>query len=146
MNQKSVRTMKEDKDKKLDTFVRKAIIEVGLDSPSVDFTRSVLSKIQADAQKSKVFVYRPLISKSVWLVILITIAGVFSYSIWENPSSEINWLTVLKLNRFAEFNLLTNSLNFYISNTIIYSFVGLAFFVWVQVFLLKSYMNKRIVL
>ena len=138
--------MKEDKDKKLDAFVRKAIIEAGLDGPSFDFTRSVLSKIQADAQKSKVFVYRPLISKSVWLVILITIAGVFAYSIWGNPSSEINWLTVLKLNRFAEFNLLANSLNFYISNTIIYSFVGLAFFVWVQVFLLKSYMNKRIVL
>ncbi len=49
--------MKEDKDKKLDTFVRKAIIEVGLDSPSVDFTQSVLSEIQADAQKSKAFVY-----------------------------------------------------------------------------------------
>jgi hypothetical protein len=138
--------MKEDKDKKLDTFIRKAVIEAGLENPSVDFTRSVLSKIQADAQKSTAFVYRPLISKSVWLMILTAIAGVFVYSIWENPSSEINWLTVLKLNRFAEFNLLANSLNFYISNTVIYSFVGLAFFVWVQVFLLKSYMNKRIAL
>ncbi|VAW16712.1 hypothetical protein MNBD_BACTEROID03-16 [hydrothermal vent metagenome] len=138
--------MKEDKDKKLDAFIRKAVIEVGLENPTVDFTRSVLSKIQADAQKSTAFVYRPLISKSVWLMILTAIAGVFVYSIWENPSSEISWLAVSKLNRFAEFNLLANSLNFYISNTVIYSFVGLAFFVWVQVFLLKSYMNKRIAL
>ena len=138
--------MKEDKDKKLDAFIRKTIIEAGLENPSVDFTRSVLSKIQADAQKSTAFVYRPLISKSVWMMILTAIAGVFVYSIWENPSSETSWLAVLKLNRFAEFNLLANSLNFYISNTVIYSFVGLAFFVWVQVFLLKSYMNKRIAL
>ncbi len=138
--------MKKDKDENLDAFIRKTIIEAGLENPSVDFTRSVLSKIQADAQKSPAFVYRPLISKSVWLIILTAIAGVFVYSIWENPSSEINWLAVSKLNRFAEFNLLANSLNFYISNTVIYSFVGLAFFVWVQVFLLKSYMNKRIAL
>lgn len=135
--------MEDNKNKKLDAFISKVVKEVGVEKPAEDFTMSVLSKIELIAKKNSVQ-YAPIISKSTWLGIVFLVLIVFAYVIFTNSAIETaGWLNILKLNKFTAFNASLKMPELFISNVYVYGCVGLAFFVGIQVFLLKRHFEKR---
>lgn len=135
--------MEDNKNKKLDAFIRKVVKEVGVEKPAEDFTVSVLSKIELIAKKNSVQ-YAPIFSKSTWVVIAFLVLIVFAYVIFTNSAIETaGWLNILKLNKFTAFNSSLKMPELFISNAYVYGCVGLAFFVGIQVFLLKRHFEKR---
>jgi len=135
--------MQDDKKTKFDQFILNRIKEEGLEKPSLNFTNSVISKIETLKEHSEVTVYKPLIPKNIWVSGAAIVIVIFSYLIYGNIDIEFNWLPEIKIQQFGQLNLFDRLPNFNISNIYVYAFIGLAFFVGVQVYLLKNHFNKR---
>ncbi|TMM56006.1 hypothetical protein FEE95_15295 [Maribacter algarum] len=135
--------MEENKD--LDDFIKKIVKEAGLEKPSVDFTNSVLSKIEVAQQKDNIFVAKPLFSKTTWLLTVIAVTALFGYVIFGSSNAESTWVAAAKLNRLTSFNLSLNIPELGYSTALIYGSITIAFFVWIQVLLLKQRQSKRLV-
>ena len=135
--------MQDDKKTKFDQFIQKRIKEEGLEKPSLNFTNSVISKIETLNEHSEVTVYKPLIPKKIWFSGAAIVIVIFSYLVYGNIDMEFNWLTEMKMQQFGQLNLFDRLPNFNISNIYVYAFIGLAFFVGIQVYLLKTYFDRR---
>src|SRR6476659_8034768 len=72
--------MKENKDKKIEQYVHAAIKETPLESPSPDFTAKVMASVLT-LDKSKATVFKPLISKTGWVLIFGGIIATLVYFI-----------------------------------------------------------------
>ncbi|MBT8182185.1 MAG: hypothetical protein KJO53_11415, partial [Eudoraea sp.] len=83
--------MEENRDKQLDDFVKKVVKSAGLESPSDDFTQSIMSKIAAQNEKSMVTRYKPLISKTSWLVLAGIAIFLSVYIIFGNSDLNVSW-------------------------------------------------------
>ena len=129
--------METNSDKKFDAFLKKAVKETGLDSPSENFTAILLSKIDEQT------VYSPLISKSIWGVLAICVLSIFTFIVLTGQSSEVSWFYSLNWEGLAAIDLLNKFPTFDVSNTVVYGFVILAFFIGIQVVLLKHHFDKR---
>jgi len=135
--------MQEDKQPKFDEFIQNRIKEEGLEKPSMNFTNAVISKIEAQKGYNQVLDYKPLISKKIWYSVAVLVLSVFSYLIYGNSALEFNWFPDGIMHRIEQFNLLERMPNFNVSSIYVYAFVGLAFFVGLQIVLLKNHFNKR---
>lgn len=127
-----------EENKKLDDFIRKSIKTVGLEEPSVDFTDLVLSKIQFESDKSAVFEYRPLFSKSTWAILIAIVAAIFIYVIFGNPDLDHTWFSFSQLNKMTAFNVLGKIPTYDVSSTLLYGVLIFTFFVLVQIFLINQ--------
>ncbi len=134
-----------EENKELDNFIRKSIKEVGLEEPSVDFTDSVLSKIDVAKQKDSIQVTKPLFSKTTWFLTIAAVAALFGYVIFNSSNTESTWLAAAQLNKLTSYNLSLNIPELGFSTTFIYGSMTIALFVWIQVLLLKQRQNKRLV-
>ena len=76
--------MKENEEKQLDQVVSKAIKKVAIKSPSVDFTETLMHKIQATHNTSTTIVYQPLISKRTWIAISALVIALIVYVLFQN--------------------------------------------------------------
>lgn len=131
--------MKENTDKHLDKLSRHIIGKSAIEHPSIDFTKNVMSQIHAISQ-SKLTVYRPLISKSMWFCIaLLGIAGI-CYVVF-SPQSESLWFQKLSLDDYIS---LPNVVpDFKVSQTTFYVVVLFAVMFGIQLPLLKRQLEKR---
>jgi len=115
--------MKETVDKHLDDLTRKVIKEGSKESPSFNFTDSVMSQIEPLSSTSKIQ-YKPLISKTTWFLILIGFIALLIYTsllgIKTNSSSWLNEINfnVLSNNKFAD-----SLNNFKMSKIVIYTII-----------------------
>ena len=131
----------ESDEKKIEAFIEKLMSVDTLEQPSVDFTDMVMTKVEAVAN-SQATVYKPLIPKAVWFLIIggfITLVGYLTTNESEVNSSWLNrfdWSKV-SLNLFE--NVSSN-----LSSTLMYAVVLLAIMISIQVPLLKYYFSKRI--
>jgi|FLOH01.1.fsa_nt_gi hypothetical protein len=129
------------KNKELDGFVKKYVKEIKIESPSKDFTASLMNKIVVEDQKS-VFISKELISKKGWFVIFLSVLAVVLIPF---KSSEKSLISIPKLDfYFFDKIQIPNFLdNLTVSKTVFYAifFFGLMFFA--QVVFLKNYFNKR---
>ncbi|MCP4975412.1 MAG: hypothetical protein GY931_04560 [Maribacter sp.] len=135
--------MQEDKQPRFDIFIQNRIKEEGLEKPSTNFTKSVIAKIETQKGYSRVLDYKPLISNRVWYAVAVLVISIFSYLIYGNSAIEINWLPDVNVQQFEQLNLMDRLPNFSVSNIYVYAFVGLAFFVGLQVYLLKKHFDSR---
>lgn len=135
--------MQDDKKTKFDQFIQERIKEEGLEKPSLNFTNTVISKIETLKEHSEVTVYKPLIPKNIWYSGAAIVIAIFSYLVYGNIDIEFNWLPEMKMQQISQLNLLDRLPSINISNIYVYAFIGLAFFVGVQVYLLKNHFNKR---
>ena len=135
--------MQDDKKTKFDQFIQDRIKKEGLEKPSLNFTNIVISKIETLKEHSEVTVYKPLIPKNIWYSGAAIVIAIFSYLVYGNIDLEFNWLPEVKMQQISQLNLLDRLPNFNISSIYVYAFIGLAFFVGVQVYLLKNHFNKR---
>lgn len=135
--------MEDNENKELDAFISKIVKEVGVEKPAENFTLSILSKIELIAKKNSLQ-YTPIISKSTWVGIAFLVITVFVYVILTKSAMETaGWLNILNLNKLAAFNASLKMPELFISNIYVYACIGLAFFVAIQVLLLKRHFEKR---
>lgn len=129
--------MNENTNKNMERFVDKVMKSSTLESPSFDFTAKVMSQITAPS-KSTITVYKPLIPKTVWGILLVLTAGMIGFSIFNQDSTSLGWLNQLDFSRVS--NLFSGVK---ISQTAMYSLLMFGVMLFIQVPLLKHYFNKR---
>ena len=127
-------------EKKIETFIDKIMSADSLEQPSLDFTDKVMTKVEA-ISSSTATVYKPLISKPVWYIIIGSFVALVGYIYLKEPVINNGWFNRFELSNFS-INLLEN-VSFDFSKTLMYAVVLLAIMVSIQVPLLKHYFNKR---
>ncbi len=130
--------------KELDTFIKKMVKEAGLESPSANFTHKVLGKIQRGTQQSHVTIYQPLISRTTWILLALVILSLFGYLVLVTENESATWFSILNVDFLSKYNIFALLANTSISETLIYSTIGLSIIVYIQLFLLKRYMDIRL--
>jgi len=126
-------------DKKIEAFIDKLMSHEVLEKPSVNFTDNVMSKVEA-ISNSTATVYKPLISKSVWAIILLGFVALVGYVIFNEPSANSSWLDRIDLSGVS--NPLEH-ISFNFSKTLMYAMVFFALMFSIQIPLLKQYFNNR---
>ena len=124
-----------------DIFAKKYIQEIKEESPSKDFTTSLMNAIILENSKS-VTVSKALISKKAWFVIL---SIVFALVLIPFKSQKKSLFTIPELD-FSFFNKIQvpNILeNFSVSSTVLYAIFLFGLMLIAQVFFLKNHLNKR---
>lgn len=129
--------MKENANKNIDQFVDRVMKSSKLETPSFDFTAKVMSQITVN-QISKVTVYKPLISKTTWGILLVLTAGMVGFQIFSQESTSLGWFDKL------DFSIVSNLFSgVKISQTTMYSLLMFGVMLFIQIPLLKHYFNKR---
>ena len=134
--------MNELTDKHLDELSKKVIKNKAFESPSLDFTASVMSRINA-LEDSKATTYQPLISKKIWGIISLSVVALIIYSIFGTQTESTGWLNSLDFDMLSAYQIKNPLADFHFSKTTVYACVLLAFMLLIQVSVLKNYMNKR---
>ena len=134
--------MKENTDKYLDDLAKKIIKEGLIESPSFSFTESVMSQV-LNLNKNHAIVYKPLISKSVWFLILAAIIMIVIYTVYFGGQSEdVSWINRIDFGVLSN-NRITHLFHFNFSKTFTYAVVFSAIMIGVQVVFLKNHFNQR---
>ncbi|RKE98051.1 hypothetical protein [Ichthyenterobacterium magnum] len=134
--------MKANEDKNLDLFTKKIMKQASIESPSFDFTDVVMSQVNA-LKESKAIVYKPLISKTSWLFILIAVVTLTTYLVFGIESKTPEWLSTLDFSIISNNKMVDAFSGLSFSNTLVYAvaFFGLMFFV--QITFLKQNFDKH---
>lgn len=128
-------------DKKIDEFTEKLLKDFSRETPSFDFTTKVMSSVEG-LSSSTATIYKPLISKRIWFLIAVLALGVFSYLIFGNNQMENYWFSATQ--SYVESNLkIFNVPDFKVSNVFTYAVTGFAFFMSIQILLLKNHFDRR---
>jgi hypothetical protein len=126
-------------EKKIEAFIDKLMSADALEQPSRDFTDKVMSKVEA-ISNSTTTVYKPLISKSVWILIITGFVILVGYIIFKEPTTGSSLMERFNLPGVS--NPLEN-ISFNFSKTLMYAMVLMAIMFSVQIPVLKHYFNKR---
>ena len=129
--------MKEHTNKDLEKFVEKVMKSSKLESPSFEFTAKVMSQV-TKISNSAISVYRPLISKTTWGILLLLTFGIVIFSVFSKDTNTLGWFDTFDLSKIP--NLFSG---IQVSRTVMYSLVMFAVMLFIQVPMLKHYFNKR---
>ncbi len=135
--------METKRDSEFDDYLKQAIQEVGIDSPSVNFTDGVMGKIKLSQNTTKVILYRPLISSAGWIGIAFGVLAFLIFVFFEGKVSSIEYFSGPKWDILMNSNFWQRATEWRISKTVIYGFAFLALFMSIQVVLLKHHFDKR---
>jgi uncharacterized membrane protein len=124
-------------DKNLENLIDKMMADHTLESPSADFTSNIMSQVLI-LEKAKNKIYKPLISKSAWVFIAISIIAVVVYSTFFG-GTEYN----LKFETPYAEKIAGMFLGIHISKTILYAVLIVTLMILVQVGVLKNYFDKK---
>lgn len=128
--------MKEE-DKNIENLIDKMMAENTLEIPSFDFTSKVMAQVLV-TEESKAKNYKPLISKSIWIIIgfglvsLVVYASLFSGTEY-NPGIDKSYTE-----RFSDFFS-----GIHLSKNILYAILVVPFMVLIQIGVLKNYFDKK---
>jgi hypothetical protein len=134
--------MKENEDKNIEQYVHAAIKETLLESPSRDFTAKVMAGVLT-LDKSKATVYKPLISKTGWVLIFGGIIATWVYFIINGHAQVVDqsWSFGTGVNNFIK--TFSDSHLFQFSRTTINVIILSTILMIIQITLLKNYLDKR---
>ncbi|MGG8497635.1 hypothetical protein ACQY1Q_14595 [Tenacibaculum sp. TC6] len=126
----------------LDVFAKKYIREIEEEKPSVDFTATIMQTI-TQVEKTTVYDSTPLISKKVWFV-LAGILGVCMFLV--SKEKPVEWLKMPEFNfDFASrFDITPFLEGIKISDTVLYVCFFSTLMVFIQIYMLKEYFNKKL--
>lgn len=123
--------MKTNEDKMLEKLLDTIMKDSKLETPSIDFTSRIMSKVLT-TKTSEVYVYRPLISKSVFIIVF----GCFVVLLLSLESQTNNWITNLSSTLYS-----TSLFSF--SKTTIYSVVFSTLLLYIQIVFLKKHFDNQ---
>lgn len=136
--------MEENKNlQELDAFAKKYVKEIHIESPSIDFTASIMNKIIVAEKQKSLKTTESLISTKMWFFILtLVLAAIFipfkssEKSFIQFPKLDFSFLNSIQIPTIFDANA--------ISNTVLYAILCFGFMILIQVFYLKNYFNKRL--
>ena len=131
------------KNQEINAFVKKYVSEMKLESPSADFTSNIMDVISDIELAKSTVIYKPLISKKGWFLVLSILAAILVIPL---RGVESKWITFPELNfSFLEKINFTGLLDWFtISNTVVYTACLFAVLVFIQLFYLKGYFEKQL--
>jgi len=138
--------MEENKEKQLDDFIKKIVLENGLEQPSEDFTAAVLSKVALEGKHNETIRFTPLISNFTWGVLAAIVLGVIAYVSYGKVDTEISWLPTLKLGTIVKYNPFDALPSITLSDSFTYALLALVIFVCIQLFVYKRYLDRQFAL
>ena len=135
--------MKEETNKHLDYLTKKLITKGGVESPSFNFTDAVMSIVE-NLSKNEITVYKSLISKRTWILILIGFSAIILYTLFFGSQTEsTGWMSKIDMSVLSN-NSISNTLSsLRIPKTFMYAMVFFGLMIFIQIPLLKNYLNKR---
>lgn len=137
--------MKEDKEKKLEAFVKQLVKEVGLEEPSPGFTKNVLSKIDEVSLTTQTTGYTPLISRTAWFVVAMVSISLLIIAAYGNVEFDFSLINSAFFTKLSESSSRVSLPNISFSNVVVYAALALGFFFYVQIYLLrKNWMQKEV--
>ena len=131
--------MKIKEDKNIENLVEKMMSDSSLETPSFDFTSRVMSEVMAT--KKKAIYYQPVISKRGWFVIFAAIGGLITWFIFTGYSqngtgSDLTFTNTDKIFKaFSGFQFSVITINIILLAMLM---------MFIQIILLKGYLNKRL--
>ncbi|WP_299678533.1 hypothetical protein [uncultured Dokdonia sp.] len=135
--------MKENEEKLVDQVVSKAIQKVAVQSPSYDFTETLMHKIKVAKASQTTIVYQPLISKRVWgllaiifvlLIGFVSIQNVGLTSVSETLQEVTNKIPSFQIPTWELFSFKTS---IEATSPFVYGAIVLAGFLLVEIAILK---------
>lgn len=133
--------MGDNTDKKLDSFAKRHIQEIRLESPSKGFTGSVMNAITA-AETGSV-TYKPLISKKTWLFVAAGIAAIFFIPFQKPENGGLLEKTGMDFSFFEKLSLSGVFDGVSLPSVTFYAFLLFAIMIFIQVFYIKGYFGKK---
>lgn len=131
--------MKANEDKLLEKLVDGIMKDSKLETPSSDFTTKLMSQVLA-TKTSEVYLYKPLISKPVFILIIGCVISLFIYLFVNREVPTNSWVNYLNFR--TVFNYHSTSL-FNFSKIAIYSIVFATLLLFIQIsFLKKQFENQ----
>jgi len=127
--------MKENKN--IEEYTKKIVQEAGLDSPSSELMNNIMFAIEKQSISSRV--YKPLISKNIWYVILVCAISflLFVYLFLYQPSA-----TILNVNALYDFIFPSQILVISMSKTMLYCFAFLSLFL-IEIPFIKYFIERN---
>lgn len=127
----------------LDTFAKKYIKEIEVETPSVNFTDKLMNVLQQE--NSLIYKATPLISKKVWFILLGALVALI-FIPFKKSEKKPAILDKVDLSFFEKLEMPTlfDGANLSVSTTTTYAFVFLAIMVTIQVYMLKNHFDKKL--
>ncbi len=132
--------MKNKEDNYIEKLVENLVSESGLEKTSMDFTANVMSEVLS-AQAKKSLVYRPVISRKAWYIIFGSILSLFAFLLFnvKTTSAGVN----LDFRIFSFDKWFTSFSGIHISSITGNVILVAALMLFLQIFLLKNYFNRK---
>ncbi|PIF32218.1 hypothetical protein CLU81_2736 [Flavobacterium sp. 9] len=124
-------------DKNIENLIDKMMSENTLESPSIDFTSKIMSQVLV-AEKSKIKAYKPLISKTTWIFIGISLIALTAYSIYSN-----NGISNFGIDKTYSDKASALFSGIHFSKNIMYALLIVPFMILIQIGVLKNYFDKK---
>ncbi|TVZ16287.1 hypothetical protein [Maribacter sp. MAR_2009_72] len=131
--------MKENNDKLLEKLVDKMMKDSPVESPSFDFTANVMSKV-FKTKTNEAYLYKPLIPKSVFFIIFVSVILLFMYAFINGEASTDSWAN--HLNFTKAYSKLSISFLSVSKETTYIIFAAILMFL-VQITFLKKYFDNK---
>lgn len=131
-------------ERELEKLAGKIFRDDTLNVPSLDFTSKVMSRIEV-ARHHSITAYVPLISRKVWGILGLGLLGTFLFSFLTEDQNKVGiWYNNFELPQFQLPNILDRLPAIPISDTLVYGILAFTLFLYVQIFILKKYMDGRL--
>ena len=124
-------------DKNIENMIDKMMSESTLESPSVDFTSKIMAQVLV-AEKNKVKIYKPLISKTIWVIIGFSLLALAVYA---SLFSGTEYNLGIDKSYTERFSALFSGIH--LSKNIMYAVLIVPFMILIQIGLLKNYFDKK---
>ena len=133
--------MKANKDKDLEKFVDNLMKQASLESPSPEFTTKLMSTVLS-SEMDKATVYKPLISKSAWFIILGGFVALITSFLYSADSKADSFFKSTALVEKTDI-LLKNLAVVKLSSISLYAVVLLIVMLFIQIVFLKNYFSSK---
>jgi len=132
--------MENNAEKHLDKLSRKIMGKTNLDTPSKDFTSKLLSQIDY-ISNSRAFVYKPPISKPVWLVMAVAVLAITGYSVSNSKGETSHSSKMLNLKNIVSKHFEDLLTDFQFSEISLYAFLMFCGMLYLQILIIKTQRN-----
>ena len=132
--------MKNKEDKYIEQLVEYLMTETSVESTSIYFTSKVMSQVLS-VEKKKSFVYKPVISKKMWFIILGGLLALFAFLFFNMNTTTSKFSFNLSIFSFDKW--FSSFSGIHISPMTGNVLLVATLMLFVQIFILKNHFNKR---
>ena len=134
--------MKENVDKHIEKFVDNVMKSSTLEKPAFDFSSKVMAQVTT-ASQSSITVYKPLISKTVWVIIAAIILSITVYLAMTIPMDN-SWFGTIDFSIVSNNKITELFSSLQLSQITLYTTLALGVMLFIQLPILKNYFDKRL--